>query len=463
MNKRLNKGLGRLIFTVIAMILVAFAAPAPSYANSLPEYVKVGLFYSSTALDSCTVKCDAGMTLGSAADDGFDETLPLPAYTTLCATVENGAVVLRDKDGVLISSDIGKNGCLMAADHDSGGKITIQDKQYRGGVFFKANSSGKLTVINYIKLEEYLYGVVHLEMSQSNPIEALKAQAVAARSFAVSNLNKHSDQGFDLCNTTNCQSYGGCSAEYANTTKAVDATKGLLIWSDGEPVPVYYYKNSGGHTQNIEDVWSYPLPYLVGVADPYSPAYPWTATLTFDTIAQKLSAAGYNVGTVKSVQITKRNSSGAVSELTIKGTDSNAVLTKETIRTTFGTSLIRSRMFKIGSDYSGENASADMTIKGSAGTAAAGDSIYVLGSAGSAKSLASTEVYITDGKTVAKASSSSSDSGDDEVATDGELVLSGMGYGHGVGMPQDGAIEMAKEGFGFEDILKFYFTGIEIK
>ena len=242
MKKRLNIRINGIMIALIAVVLLAFSAPAPSYAHSIPDYIKIGLFYSSTALSSCTAESDTGFILGNADNGGFSETLPLPAYTKLCVTVENGAVVLRDQDGVLISADIGNDGCLMPADHDNGGTITIQGKKYRGGLTFKANSSGKLTAINYVKTEEYLYGVVHLEMGQNNPLEALKAQAVAARSFTAANLEKHGDMGFDLCSTTNCQVYGGCSAEYPSTIKAVDSTKGLLIWSEGEPVSVYYFQ-----------------------------------------------------------------------------------------------------------------------------------------------------------------------------------------------------------------------------
>ena len=463
MNKTLALSKKKILSIAAVAVLLISVFPLQAHAVSIPEYLRVGLYYSSTALSSCEASCDEGFILGTAEADNFTEVLPLPAYTTLCATVENDHVVLRDQDGILISSDIGTNGCLMPADYADGGTITIQKANYRGGLLLKATSNDKLTIINYVELEEYLYGVIHLEMSQGNPMEALKAQTVAARSFAVTNLAKHSDYGFDVCNNTNCQVYGGCSAEYPSTISAVDETKGLLIWSGGEPVAVYYHKNSGGYTQSVEDVWSYPLSYLTGVSDPYSPDYPWTATMDFDTIAEKLLLGGYEVGTVKSVEIAERNSSGAVAKLVITGDEDTVTLEKEKIRTVFGTALIKSRMFNLGDTFIEQTAAAVIHLAGNAAKGAAGDTVYVLGAAGTAKSIASSGLYVTNGSTTQLAEASGSGTAEKEIATGGELVLSGRGYGHGVGMSQDGAIQMAKDGFTYEQILKYYFTGIEIK
>jgi stage II sporulation protein D len=327
--------------------------------------------------------------------------LPLPAYTSLVATVEDGHVALRDIDNVLISADIGVNGCIMPADYDEGGLITFESSVYRGGLILIVNNSVKLTVINYVTMDEYLYGVLHREMSQSSPIEALKAQAVAARSFAANNLDRHSKDGFDFCTTTDCQVYGGYAAEYPSTTQAVDETSGLLVWVGDEPVSVYYFKNSGGHTQSIVDVWSSFSTHLIGKADPYSPDYPWTATIYFDNLQQKLSQAGYDSGTITSVRVGGRNTAGAVSKLVIEGSNGTILLEKERIRSVLGTSLIRSRHFNIGDTYKGATTTAptEVNFKLSNGhqVSDVGETLYVLSASGSAKTMNSQDIYLSNG------------------------------------------------------------------
>lgn len=460
----------KILVIIGAVLLLAMTIPAQSYASTIPESIKVGLCYGSTAVTSCTISSEAGFILGAISDEGFTESLPLPAYTSLVATVENGHVALRDLTGVLISSDIGINGCLMPADYNENGLITFENSAYRGGLMLIANSSQKLTVINFLTMDEYLYGVLHKEMSQSCPLEALKAQAVAARSFAADNLGRHSSDGFDVCTTTNCQVYGGYGAEYPSTCQAVDETSGLLVWSQGEPASVYYHKNSGGHTQSSADVWSSFSAHLIGIGDPYSPNYAWTTTIYFDSLQQKLFRAGYDLGTVTSVKVGGRNSAGAVSKLVIVGSEETVTLEKELIRSVLGTSLIRSRHFNIGDAYTDGGGTViqaiDIKISSGSRTVDAGKNIYVLSAGGSAKALNSADLYMFNGSKTTKAKSTvTAASGYDDsiVATDGKVTLSGMGSGHGVGMSQDGAIEMAKQGFSFEEILHFYFTDIEVR
>jgi len=460
-NKKINGHRKHLVFILFLLMLQVFAVQQVVFGDDLPKMVKIGLFYSSGALTDCTLESGAGFVLGTVDGDNFTQTLPLPAFVKIIATVEHDAVTLRDEEGVLIAADLANTTCIMPGDYPEGGKIKVEGKEYRGGIMFRKSTGEKLTVINYLELEEYLYGVVHLEMGQSNPLEALKAQAVTARSFTAKNLGKHSSLGFDLCNTTNCQVYGGCGAEFENTSRAVDETAGMVIWAEGKPADVYYHKNSGGYTLSIEEVWSQPASHLKGKKDEYSPNYPWTATLTFDTIAQKLSAAGYDIGSVSSVQITERTALGVVSKLTVKGEKGSAVLEKEKIRTVFGATVIRSRLFQISGE--GQSIVADRTVAVKANTKSgnAGDDVYVLNSSGKSVSVKKAQIYVSNGSKVSAPSAAQSGAGDSKI-TGNSVVATGSGYGHGVGMSQDGAIAMAKAGLTYEDILKYYFTDIEI-
>ncbi|NLY70633.1 MAG: SpoIID/LytB domain-containing protein [Clostridiales bacterium] len=453
----------------VILIIMTISITSEAKAASIPEYIKVGLRFKDTAATTYTLSSESGFVLGSVSDEGFKETLPLPAYNTLIACIEGNHVALRDTDGVLISLDIGRNGCLMPLDYKENGIITFEGKKYRGGIILNIESNNRIKAINYLAMDEYLYGVLHKEMSQSYPMEALKAQAVAARSFAVESIGRHYNDGFDVCTTTDCQVYGGYEDEYPRTNQAVDETSGLIIWANGQPAPVFYLKNSGGHTQSIEDVWtSSHLPHLVGKTDPYSPDYPWIATITFDSLEQKLLQAGYDPGSIESVQVGGRNSAGAVSELIIKGSKDTVILEKERIRTVLGPSLVRSRHFNIGEVYLGKNSvtfEVQMILSNGTKVKNAQDKINIISADGKIKSITSENLYITNGKQTAKAKTVAREAKFDDsiVARGKEVTFSGMGYGHGVGMAQDGAIEMAKQGFNFIDILKFYFTNIEVR
>lgn len=456
-----------LIFFITALLLVSIH-PRVVEASTLPDYIRVGLVYGATAVATYTVSSEAGFLLGNTTENGFASTLPLPAYGSLVVSVENGHIAVRDPNGVLISADIGIAGGLAASNYESGGFTTTTSGKYRGYFTFSANSNGTFSVINVLSMDEYLYGVVHKEMSQNNPIEALKAQAVAARSFAYDSIGRHENDGFDVCTSTHCQVYDGFEAEYPSTIRAVDETSGLILWNQGNAVAAYYHKNSGGHTQSIEDVWSSYSPYLIGVTDPYSPDYPWTATIYFDSLQQKLTQAGLDPGTIQSVKVGERNSSGAVSKLMISGSKTTVSLDKERIRSVLGTSLIRSRLFSLGEmgEPTAANLTVDFSISNGSRAVEKQNSTYVLSGNGVKQKMNTPDLYMSNGtNTIKPKVTNLANSGYDDsyIAMDGKVVFTGKGYGHGVGMSQDGAIQMGKEGFTFYEILSFYYTDIEVR
>ncbi len=137
--------------------------------------------------------------------------------------------------------------------------------------------TGGLEIVNTLPLESYLLGVVPRESPASWPIEALKAQAVAARSYAYRSTG--GSGSFDVYCTTASQMYGGADGETAATNKAVTATKGIVPTYQGTPIVAYFFSTSGGHTENIENVWTSaaPVPYLKGVSDPYDTTSPYHA------------------------------------------------------------------------------------------------------------------------------------------------------------------------------------------
>ena len=446
-----------IIFMLTCILVMASHTNAEAAEDN---YLKIGLKYGSSAVTACTIKSDSGFILGTTANRSFNEGMPLPGYTTLIATYEKGNVVLRDESGTLLSSDLGTSGCIMPSNYATGGVLSVDNIPYRDGIMLLAKSNNTMSVINYITTEHYVYGILNSELGSSNPKEALKAQAVAARSYAELNLGKHSADGFDLCSTTHCQVYKGYSGEYESTNDAADETSGEMIYYDGKPVNAFYYKNSGGYTQNSEDVWTYSFPYLRSVKDEYCPSYPWSTSLSFDTIRSKLEAAGYSPGAIQSVSISSQNATGAVSELKITGSSATVCLTKEKIRTVLGATIIKSNLFTLSN---GDTSAGGTSWKIGNGLSVVtpGSKLYVINGSGTIKQFTEADpVYGHNGMTTTKLGSSGTQV---LTVTGGTANFNGFGYGHGVGMPQDSAIEMAKKGFTYDEILKYYYTGIEIK
>lgn len=175
-----------------------------------------------------------------------------------------------------------------------GGYISTKNKWYRG-IFIVNNNDGKLTVINKVDIEDYLRGVVPSEMPSSWNYEAHKAQAIAARSYALANLGKRASHGYDLKDTPEDQAYGGASAESARTNEAVDETKGIVLIYDLKIIPAYYSASAGGQTTSSAAVWTKNLPYLQSV-----PSFDGTFKKNGHGVgmsqhgAQNLAKSGYN-------------------------------------------------------------------------------------------------------------------------------------------------------------------------
>lgn len=146
----------------------------------------------------------------------------------------------------------------------TGGFISAKSKWYRGHLIIQ-NKNKKLTVINEVDLEDYIKGVVPSEMPSSWELEALKAQAIAARSYALANLGKRASLGYDLKDTSEDQAYGGASAETSKTNKAVDETSGLVLTYNYKVVSAFYSASAGGQTVTAKEAWGNDVPYVRSV------------------------------------------------------------------------------------------------------------------------------------------------------------------------------------------------------
>ncbi|MDR2131983.1 MAG: SpoIID/LytB domain-containing protein [Clostridiales Family XIII bacterium] len=455
----------RVAFCFAALVLLALA-PASHASEGTGTYLRIGLAYGAGAPSSCEITSANGFILAVPEGNAYREGMPLPAYAKLTVSASGGRILLH-ADGVLVSDDIGAGTCVLPHDYASGARIFYEGVPYRGGLSFRPNPGNTFNVINRLGVEEYLYGVVNSEMGYKNPAEALKAQAVAARSYSWLKRGAHADDGFDLCAGAHCQSYKGYSDEHAEIVAAVDATTGLMLYRDDAPVSGNYFKNSGGHTQNSEDVWSEAVPYLRGVPDEYSPPYSWGWQITFRELRTLLLAAGEDPGEIAVVSVSGRNADGSVNAMTIIGDRGTVVLEKNRIRTVLGASNVKSLRFGLGGVAPAPARAPAVFALGADGAGSLASNAFVL-SADETGAFDAKDAFLRGAAESVRVSALLSAPGaappiEDEPATDGFVSFTGSGYGHGVGMPQDSAIEMAKQGHDFRRILTKYFTGVQVR
>ena len=189
----------------------------------------------------------------------------------------------------------------------------VRDGTYRGGLEFRPATFGGITVVNPVNLDDYVQGVVPGEVPASWPAEALKAQAVAARTYALA-----TDAGgaiFDQYPDTRSQVYRGLTSERPQTNAAVQATAGEVVRHQGKIATTYFFSTSGGRTENVENSFygAKPTPYLVSVKDPYddaSPKHRWR--LTYTTRQMKAKLGDYVKGRFRRIKVIKRGVSPRV-------------------------------------------------------------------------------------------------------------------------------------------------------
>ena len=197
--------------------------------------------------------------------------------------------------------------------------VSWQGQPYRGALRFVAVGTG-FEVVNVVDLETYLRGVVPAEIPASWPTEALKAQAVAARTYTLASLE--TGENYDVCATTECQKYGGVAAEHPRSDAAIVATAGVVLTYQGTFAKTYYHSDSGGVLASSAEVWDDPEPYLVAQQDVpgTSPHRHWQKQLEAETIQNSLREFGVDIGPVQRLDILAYSDSGRVSSVEIIGT-----------------------------------------------------------------------------------------------------------------------------------------------
>ena len=364
--------------------------------------------------------------------------------------------------------------------------------RYYGGFRYERIGGGDLTVVNIVDLETYIKGVVPYEMSSSWPLEALKVQAVCARSYAYINIHsgKHTSYHFDVCNTTDCQAYYGAGTNSSSyqaterTDQAVDETAGEYAWYDGQVIEAFYSSSHGGASESVYNVWGSSLeqyPYLCGVEDPYEAdmasqnSYSsWTVSYTSSELAQRLQARGYNASSgIASLTLTYSDLGNVIQVRVTYGNGESNDLKPTSIRSVFGVSSIRFTVNgqSVSSGAGTSSSGGGLTANGSASLDSQGTYTVISGS-GSLSQAGLDGLYAISGSgsvTPAEDAASGGGSGTDtpagtQVTVSGSSYsFQGSGNGHQLGLSQYGARAMAERGFTYDEIIEFYYPGTYVR
>jgi stage II sporulation protein D len=386
------------------------AAPAP-VANATP--VSVGL-----VVDTNRVEVTAPGDFSVHAEDGREIGRFRGGQTA--AFADAGSTITLSSSGG--PGGTGLRPPLLIRPAAPGGTLTLRGQPYRGELRIQQAPGGGLTVVNRLDMETYLLGVVPREIGRFDLdiYEAIKAQAVAARTYAYTYLGRRREQGFDVYATVEDQVYGGASAENETVNRAVRETSGEILGYNGRPITAYYHSTCAGHTAAIEEVWNNaPVPYLVAVrdVDPGGQAYDrassrfsWTVRWTHDQLVGILnrtladSLRGRSISRIEDMRVTERTPSGRVRALRLQTDAGSFTLGKDRIRW-----LLRP--------------TAETTLNSS-----------------------KFDIALT--------------RGGGRVT---EIVANGGGWGHGIGMCQVGAMGRARAGQDYRTILGTYYPGTVIQ
>ncbi len=300
--------------------------------------------------------------------------------------VSADSVVIRSRGGDLVMTN-GGNGTGESKPLAVGGSLKVLAR------------GGGLSLVNDVDLEEYIKGVVPAEMSPGWHPEALKAQAVVARTYALYQRTLNKSREYDLVATVQDQVYQGRQGVDQRVQEAVESTRGIAVAYQNAPIYAAFSSTAAGPTEDAVNVWSKDLPYLKGVDCPFdvnAPRYQWRAVLKVQDLEATFRRQGVDVGAIASLTPFAYSRAGRVTKLRILHSRGELILRGEDFRRLIGYSVIPSTQFDV-------------------------ESMGV------------------------------------------EIALSGRGSGHAVGLCQWGAKEMAEHGYPYSTILAYYFPGTELK
>ena len=279
--------------------------------------------------------------------------------------------------------------------------VLINRRPYRGKVELERVGRA-VRIVNVVGVETYLRGVLHMETNEAWPTEALKAQAVISRTYAVLNRGRHGSRGYDLCATPHCQAYGGAAAERPATDAVLRRTRGEVVMDRKKRlVSTVYHSCCGGSTESAQNVWRHAgQPHLKAARCGWcrgSPHYFWKARVPTELVTARLNAAGYDLGEVRAIGVLSRTGTGRVHRFRVYGQKRSRDIPANEFRNIVDPRRIRSTLI-----------------------------------AGISK-------------------------------LDGAWQFHGRGWGHGVGLCQWGMKELADQSMAYGQILRIYYRAVEVR
>jgi len=349
-------------YSVLLGIAVVVLSALPASAS---ENIRVAIADNQRAV---SFKSLTGLLLAGTPSNGRDKSLHFTP-----ASVNGKPVRIRSTDGF----------------------TQVNGKRYRGWVELRKKQNGLLLVVNDLDLEEYLMGVIAAEVPPDWEFDALKAQAVASRTYAMYEKRMAGKRPYHILSTITSQVYNGVNGEHGKAVKAVKETKGLILTYQGKVIPAFYHANCGGHTENASEIWGIDAPYLKGVDCECQNILKdgiWEKRISVSLLADVLRRQGYRINDISDIAIDGITPAGRVKNVTLRSARGTTTVPAETIRAALGSTVIPSVFFEL-------------------------------------------------------------------ELSEGEAVFSGRGSGHGVGLCQWGAKQMAGEGHDFKAILAHYYPG----
>ena len=360
---------------VVSLLLCPVLAPSFAYADTT---IRVAIVQNA---ESVALSASSGLSVKAPNDD-----VAANGRITVAAGA-SGLVV----DGQRLRSDRievrGRNGDITVNNLTVAGRVTIK------------RQNGRLMAINEVALEDYVKGVVPSEMSAAWHQEALKAQAMAARTYALYKIRQNGKKDFDVTASTKDQVYKGRAGADGPAGRAVDETRGQVLAFQDEPILAAFFSTAAGPTEDALNVWSVDLPYLKGVECPFdmnSPYFQWRTDVWLPLLEQRLREEGFPVGVIAGLSPAFYTKAGRVSHVRILHSDGELHIKGEDLRRVLGYTVLSSTQF-------------DFEVVGF------------------------------------------------------QIQFTGRGAGHGVGLCQWGAKELAEKGYSAEAIVRYYYPGAEIR
>jgi len=338
---------------------------------------------------------DDADTVALSAKDGLE--FSTAAQGSLSKSAAGESISFRaEKAGMYINNygPVQEPVVIKAKGHEC---IEIDKKPYRGMLQVYLQD-GKLMLVNHVPLEDYLYGVVSKEVPASWPDAALKAQAIAARTYALYTMVKRNKEHYDLFSTVASQVYGGKDSEKDSSRTAVDETKSLVLSYNNSLTYTLYHSNSGGKTASADEIWGWQAPYLACKQDDFSidmKGFQWECSLAGNDLLENFKQFGVPLPAIKNIFPLERGPSGRIQKLGIETGGQTVYLSGNSFRLMTGPGKIKSSQCMV-------------------------------------------------------------------TGKEQKFSFEGRGFGHGAGMSQWGACQMARKGHSFEQILQYYYPGTKI-